>query len=165
MWLSDVRLIVLSASLLLLGGCGFQPIYGPGPDTPGFQRQVWVEPGLVRRDFELRERLVERIGYAPREARYTLNFEIDVQETRLALEVGGQFSRNSLLGTAKYSVVDNTSGKTVHTGEVRSRAAYSATAETYPTQVAADDAEFRVARSLADLIANRIELTYPRWPE
>ena len=164
MWLSDVRFIVVSA-VLLLGSCGFQPIYGPGPDAPGFHRQVWVEPGLVRRDFELRERLVERIGYASRGARYTLSFEIDVQATRLALEVGGQFSRNSLLGTANFRVVDNTTGETVHTGEVRSRAAYSATAETYPTQVAADDAEFRIARSLADLIANRIELAYASWPE
>ena len=164
MWLSDARLGVTLAGLLLLGACGFQPVYGPGPDAPGFQRQVWVEPGLVRRDFELRERLVDRIGHASREARYTLSFEIDTEETRLALEVGGQFSRNSLLGTARYSVVDNLSGKTVHTGEVRSRAAYGGTAATYPTQVAADDAEFRLARSLADLIANRIELTYASWP-
>ena len=164
MWLSDARLVVALAALLLLGACGFQPVYGPGPDAPGFQRQVWVEPGLVRRDFELRERLIDRIGHAYRDARYTLSFEVATEETRLALEVGGQFSRNSLLGTARYSVVDNASGKTVHTGEVRSRAAYGGTAETYPTQVAAEDAEFRLARSLADLIANRIELTYASWP-
>ena len=135
MWLSDARLVVALAALLLLGACGFQPVYGPGPDAPGFQRQVWVEPGLVRRDFELRERLIDRIGHAYRDARYTLSFEVATEETRLALEVGGQFSRNSLLGTARYSVVDNASGKTVHTGEVRSRAAYGGTAETYPTQL------------------------------
>ena len=45
------------------------------------------------------------------------------------------------------------------------RAAYGATAETYPTQVAAEDAEIRLVRLLADLIVSRIELTYGSWPE
>ncbi|MDE2912284.1 MAG: LPS assembly lipoprotein LptE [Paracoccaceae bacterium] len=164
MWLSERLILPVAAGLLLVFcSCGFEPVYGTGATGPGFQGRVHVVPGTDRADFELRERLVERLGPAEESAPYSLEFEMSVTERRLALEREGQFARHSLDGTVTFRVTDRTTGKTVYTATAWSRAAYGATVATYPTRVAARDAELRLARSLADRIVARVELTWGRW--
>ena len=49
MWWCDPRFLLGAVAALWLAGCGFEPVYGPGASAPGFQKQIQVEPGRVRR--------------------------------------------------------------------------------------------------------------------
>jgi LPS-assembly lipoprotein len=153
---------VLGAGLPLTA-CGFEPVYKQGSLAAGLQGQIVVSVLEGRNGFELRERLEERLGFAQSDAKYSLKFTLSIKSEDLTVSSDAEITRFNLEGVSAFSVTDRTTGAIVFRDSVRSFTAYSATSETYPTRVAEQDANIRLAQSLAELITTRLSITAKDW--
>jgi LPS-assembly lipoprotein len=168
MWLSEhgIRFRAISlllAGILLLGGCGFQPLYGTGKAATEVRGDISIDVVRGHNAFELRERLEERLGASGPGSRYALGFTLRITSSGLGVSDAAEITRYNLTGIAEYTVRDLTTGTVAFKDRVKSFTAYSATSETYPTRIAERDANVRMARSLADLMATRIATTAQDW--
>jgi LPS-assembly lipoprotein len=147
---------------IALSGCGYTPIYGEGTAATSLREKIEITAGKGRESFEMRERMVERFGFA-NNPRYTLVFSYDVSSKGLAVSTTAEITRYNLTGISEFKVTDISTGKVVFSSKVKSLTAYSATSETYPTRVAEQDARTRLALTLADQIITRVSSTASQW--
>ena len=147
---------------IALGGCGFTPIYSEGSAASALHGKIEITSGTGREFFEMRERMIERFGFAE-DPRYTLVFSYVVDSEGLAVSSTAEITRYNLDGISDFKVMDTASGAVVFSGQVKSKTAYSATSETYPTRIAEQDARSRLALALADQIVTRISATASSW--
>ena len=155
------KILSLISLPVLLGACGFSPIYSDGSAASALQGRVEITAGKGREYFEMRERLIERFGFA-NDPRYTLTFSYIVDSEGLAVSRTAEITRYNLDGISDFKVTDS-NGVVVFSGSVKSTTAYSATSETYPTRVAEQDARSRLALALADQIVTRVSATASSW--
>ena len=153
----------LLLSTLALPACGFQPVYRAGGTAVALQNRIAIDVVKGRNGFELRERLEERLGRADADAPYVLTFRLTIVESGVAVTEDEGTTRENLLGTAAFTIRRVDSGSIVFQDSVRNITAYSTTSETFPSAVAETDANLRLARVLADQIAERIALTSGTW--
>jgi LPS-assembly lipoprotein len=155
---------ILSAFCIasLLGACGFTPIYGDGSAASNLQGKIEIGTGKGREFFEMRERLIERFGFA-NTPQYNLTYTFYADSKGLAVSTSAEITRYNLYAISNFKVTDITSGAVVFSGVVKSTTAYSATSETYPTRAAQQDARVRLATSLADKIITHISGTAAQW--
>jgi LPS-assembly lipoprotein len=146
----------------LLGACGFTPIYSDGSAASNLQGKIEISSGKGREFFEMRERLIERFGFA-NTPQYKLTYTFSEITKGLAVSTSAAVTRFNLYGTSKFKITDMASGAVVFSDVVKSTSAYSATSETYPTSIARQDARSRLATSLADKIITRISGTASQW--
>lgn len=156
------KAVAVIALSLALGGCGFTPIYSEGSSASGLRGKIEIAAGKGRESFEMRERLIERFGFAT-DPRYALAFSYEVESDGLAVSGTAEITRYNLKGVSVFKVTDIATGKVVFSATVKSITAYSATSETYPTRVAEQDAHSRLALALADQIVTRISSTSSQW--
>lgn len=162
MWCSDPRAFVLAAALLL-GGCGFQPLYAPGSPAANMIGTIAVAP--IAGDepaFAMRERLTERLGEAE-VADYRLEVAFRLNRRGVALTQQDYTTRYNLTGTADYRLIPAAGGPPVRAGQVESFTGYSApeseTASAFASRSAEQDAERRLAATLADQIVLELAIT------
>lgn len=155
------KILSLIALPVLLGACGFSPIYSDGSAASDLHGKIEITAGKGREYFEMRERLLERFGFT-NDLRYTLIFSYVVDSEGLAVSRTAEITRYNLDGISDFKVIDG-NGVVVFSGQVKSTTAYSATSETYPTRVAEQDARSRLALTLADQIVTRISATAASW--
>jgi LPS-assembly lipoprotein len=155
---------VLTALCLtsVLGSCGFSPIYSDGSAASDLQGRIEVTAGKGRESFEMREHMIERFGFA-KNAKYNLSYTYFSESEGLAVSTSAEITRYNLDGISSFKVTDTTSGAVVFSGVVKSKTAYSATSETYPTRVAEQDAQSRLALALAEQIITRVSATATQW--
>lgn len=163
MWLCNRRTFLGGAGLGLLSACGFTPVYKQDGAASGLFNQMTFTVVEGRFGFELRERLIERLGMAAPDARYRLTFDLDIESRDLVVNETKDVIRYNLTGVAKYSVTDRTTNALLFRDTVKSLTAYSATSDTYPTTVAERAANIRLVRSLADLMVARLSITAQDW--
>lgn len=111
----------------------------------------------------MREKLESRLGFAQPDARLSLSYDLEITSQDLTVSSTAEITRFTLQGTSKFTVTDRQTGKSLYTDSVRSFTAYGATSETFPTSVARQDAEIRLAQALADLIVTRLSITADNW--
>jgi LPS-assembly lipoprotein len=168
MWWSDAapRRAVLVFGLAALAGCGFRPLYGEGSPAAEMLGRVAVEPLEGDAGFALRQRLVERLGPATAPT-HRLEVDLDLEQEGVALTQEDVTTRFNVVGTAAFRLLPLAGGPPAAEGEVRSVTGYSApaarTSAAYATLVAEEDAEARLARTLADQIVQRLALTAGDW--
>lgn len=163
MWLCNRRTFLSGAGLGLLSACGFTPVYKQGGAASGLFNQMTFTVVEGRFGFELRERLIERLGMAAPDARYRLTFDLDIESRDLVVNEAADIVRYNLTGVANYTVADRATNTLLFRDKVKSLTAYSATADTYPTTVAERAANIRLVRSLADLMVTRLSVTVQDW--
>lgn len=163
MWLCSRRIFLGGAGLGLLSACGFSPVYKQGGAASGLFNQMTVTMVEGRFGFELRERLIERLGQAAPDARYRLTFDLKIVSRDLVVNEAADIIRYNLTGVANFSVADRATNALLYRDTVKSLTAYSATSDTYPTTVAERAANIRLARSLADLMVTRMSVTAQDW--
>lgn len=160
MWCCDRR--ALLGALLVLGGCGFQPLYGPGSPATAMQGKIAVgvidgEPGFV-----MRERLTERLGEAMAPD-YKLDVTLKLVRRGVALTQQDYTTRYNLTGTATYKLTPIAGGPPVQFDTITTFTGYSApqseTASAFASLSAEQDAELRLARTLADQILLQLAVT------
>ncbi|HET9067081.1 MAG TPA: LPS assembly lipoprotein LptE [Amaricoccus sp.] len=164
MWWSRRALLAGAASAL--AACGFTPLYAPG--APASRMAGRVEVGVVEGGpgFALRERLTGRLGPATTPT-HRLEVELRLTRTGVALTQENVTTRFDVIGTASYTLVPLAGGPPAASGVVRSITGYSAPetpgGSAFAAQAALDDAEERLALTLADAILQRLALAAGDW--
>lgn len=156
-------LLAASASL---AACGFSPLYAP--DAPASRMAGKVEVGLVEGapGFALRERLTGQLGPAAAPT-HRLDVDLELTRTGVALTQQNVTTRFDVVGRASYRLTPIAGGPPVASGVARSITGYSAPespgASAFAARAALDDAERRLAITLADEILQRLALSAASW--
>jgi LPS-assembly lipoprotein len=163
MWLFSRRLLLIG--FLLLTACGYEPIYGVDKPANKIMGKIDVEVSNGRNAFELRDRLIERLGDLESAPTYFLKFTSSIKSKNLTISKDNDVTRYTLLGETNFDLVDMASKKVIYTNTITSNTAYSATAGTYQTAVAERDANVRLSRDMADKIVTLLLMTAKDWLE
>ena len=160
------RILAALAAAAGLSGCGFTPLYAPG--APATRMAGRVEVAIIDGGpgFALREQLTGRLGPADA-ATHRLEVELRLARTGVALTQQDVTTRYDVVGTATYRLVPLAGGLPVTSGVVRAITGYSApeakAASAFASQAALEDAERRLAVTLADDILRRLALAADDW--
>lgn len=153
MWFSDRRAFLVGlASLAGLAGCRFTPAYAPGGTGRALTGAVRADDPVSRNDYSFVAALEERLG-RPEAPRFALSYRIGLQF------VGGGSSRVQLFGTLDFVLSDIATGLERAAGRIEGNAGYSTTSTQLAEQIAAEDAELRLMRMLADGLITRLLTT------
>ena len=155
----------LLIGFLLLTACGFEPIYGVDKPANKIVGKIDIEVSNGRNAFELRDRLIERLGVLESDPTYLLKYRSSIKSKNLTISKDNDVTRYTLQGETNFDLVDLTSKKVIYTNTIVSNTAYSATAGTYPTAVAERDANIRLSRDMADKIVTLLLITAKDWIE
>lgn len=152
------------AGLLLLQGCGFEPLYadtsamGPGVSTQ--LSTIYVEPISERVGYDLRNDLLDRLDGTSNAngARYRLKLYVTELEEPVVFQPNTSITRYNYTLTAHYDLVARDATQPLKSGDVTAFAAYNVAASPYlySTVAAQRDAKNRAANDIAERI--RIEL-------
>jgi LPS-assembly lipoprotein len=150
-------------ALLPLAACGFEPVYGTGTAASNMLGKIEIQVVKGRNGFELRDRLVERLGSADSAAPYALSFKTTIISDDLTISDDSDVTRFTLEGVTQFRVISKDSQTIVYSGTVTSNTAYSATSGTYATSIAERDANVRLNRDMADKIITILSITAKEW--
>ena len=153
----------LLVGFLLLTSCGFEPIYGVDKPANKIMGKIDVEASNGRNAFELRDRLIERLGVLESAPNYLLKYTSSIKSKNLTISKDNDVTRYTLQGETNFDLVELASKKVIYTNTIVSNTAYSATAGTYPTAIAERDANVRLSRDMADKIVTLLLITAKDW--
>ena len=146
------------AACLLLGACGFHPMYGSAL-APQLS-SVFVEPIAERDGYELRNSLIDLLqsdGDAAGKA-YRLKIFLNESSQGIALQNDATITRYNNRLEAHYTLTD-TRGNVLTTGTQTEMSAYNVVASPYATLSAEQDSSKRAALDVAE----RIHLDLGVW--
>lgn len=151
--------LVATLGLLLLGGCGFTPLYAAPGVSPGLSAVETIAPE-GRSGALLRESLddaLARDSAVP--ARWRL--EVSLRESRIARgrRSDGVASRYEYVVTADWTLTSRTDGVVAIRGTSRSEVTFDRADQPYAAIAAQQDAEQKVA----DELARKIQVDLAVW--
>jgi LPS-assembly lipoprotein len=168
MWSSDRRrvLSLVAASPLLVAGCGFEPLYGTGSPAGGMEGRVEVAAIDGDAGFTMRERLTERLG-EDGQPTHRLTVDLALRQVESGITQQSEIVTYSVIATADIRLAPLAGGPPVLVERLTQQTAYTApvssTSFAYASRVARQDAERRLARTLADRIVMRLAVTAEDW--
>jgi LPS-assembly lipoprotein len=169
--------------LLLVCGtvaCGFQPLYGPPPESadgaaaaaPGTApptnvaalATVSVDRIPNREGQQLRTRLTQLLGGDGGSQRYRLDVTIKTESESLALRRTGLATRASLRMSAQYRLVDVNTDQVVLKSAARGISSYNLLDQDFSTLASLQDAQNRLIDQMAVDIRNRLAVFFLAGP-
>lgn len=156
----DRRAILLS--LLGLGACGYEPVYGPGGSAEALRGQIDVDDPIDPEGFALVRQLERRLGL-PQAPVYRLSASIALEEDELGILQDQTITRYNVVGEAAYTLTEISTGIAVTSGVASSFTSYSATGTTVATLSAQRDARERLMVILADQITAELLASSSEW--
>lgn len=156
MWLSDRRGFLASlAALGLAAACGFRPVYGPGGQGRALRGAIHLDDPVSRADFQFVSAFEDLLG-RPNAPHYALAYVISLENIAggTIQDIGA--TRIQRFGTLDFTVTDIATGAEVATGQLRNNTAYSTTTTQLATLRAAEDADLRLMRLLAEALVTRL---------
>ncbi len=152
---------LLPLALLLLAGCGLQPLYSGGGKGPVAQslRSVAVAPIEGRAGWLVRTALEDRLGTpAAGAAAYRLEVQLDDDITGFGIRSDDAVTRERRTLRARYRLVDASVGTVLLDATAGSDAGIDVVSSEYATVAAEQTALERLSEVLADQIVARIGL-------
>lgn len=148
---------------LLLGGCGFQPLYGErgiGAGAAEKLETVDIAPIPDREGQKLRNLLIDRFYTTsrPAQTRYRLDASLNVVEQKLALQKDASAVRAQLLVNAPYRLVDTSNGQVVFQANSRSMISYNVLEQHYAGVLTVENAYDRALTEISGDIASRVAM-------
>ncbi|MBC8269635.1 MAG: hypothetical protein H8E36_12875 [Rhodospirillaceae bacterium] len=189
MWLSKsprqqlVRFCVVILVALLVGACGFRPLYGRhgAGIAPAEQYLARIEIKQIedRIGQQLRNNLLSRLTPkgSPDRPLYSLSIQISESISNLGVKRSAVVTRGNLRVLAQYSMVklhfneQSTAGKeavlnsSLTSGTVLSISSYDLPQAQYAALAALKDARTRAVKELADDIRTRLAVYFKQNPE
>jgi LPS-assembly lipoprotein len=161
-------LIPVSWLLLLLGGCGFHPLYAES-------EQAIDEPALATiKVLPIKDRIGQmlefslRSSFNPRgiavEPRYRLAVALTVTRVDLGIQRDATSTRGRVDVQASIQLLDPKDGKAVYSSRTQSTSAFNILNDAYAAEVAEEDARTRTVRDLTEEIRARVALFLRRRP-
>jgi LPS-assembly lipoprotein len=146
--MSRIKFIVAIIAALLIGGCGFTPVYTPGSQTAVAMSNIAIAEPQTKQDYILVRHLEERLGRTPGADRL-LNYDIWIYEEGYYMT-----PRFQLVGQVDYQLVDAATGEHLITGTVKNFTGFTSTESL--ENVVRRDAEERLLVILADDIVSEL---------
>jgi LPS-assembly lipoprotein len=149
---------------LLLGACGFRPLYSRSSDldTVPQMAAVQIEPARNRLGLQVRNGLIDALGAGAETANplYVLSFNTFETPSAVLVTQRETVTRYSLSVVTTYALRDSETGESLLSGAVTSIAAYNVLRAEYANLVAEEDARKRAALDAADQIRVRLALYF-----
>lgn len=168
-WCSGRRDFLLASGAgisLLLGGCGFRPLYGRkslgAVDTQLSQIKIGTIPERVGQ--QLHNYLLDRLNRKgrPTDPGYLLTVDLDVGIVRQAFELDGTATRAKLTMTANFVLRDIVTERILLRNFARSVTSYNIVSSAISTRSAELDAKDRAAREVSDEIRMLLAIYFQR---
>jgi LPS-assembly lipoprotein len=153
-----MKKLAVLAACLLLGACGFHPMYGNAL-APQLS-SIYVEPIPERDGYELRNTLIDLLQSdgVPAGKTYRLKIILNESIQGIALQNDATITRYNNTLDARYTLSD-THGNVLTSGSQTKLSAYNVVQSPYATLVAEQDASKRAAQDMAE----RIRLDLGVW--
>lgn len=151
---------------MLLGACGFQPIYGAGESFNGAVvaelAAVRIAPIADRVGQIVHNDLLDRLTPfgAPAQPRYELAVRLAESKEGLAIQIDNTITRFNLTLTATYRLEEAASRAVVAAGSIRATAAYNVLRSDFANVIAERDAQRRAAREVAEELMTRLAVHF-----
>jgi LPS-assembly lipoprotein len=154
-----IRALAL-AMLLLLGGCGLQPMYGGGSGgkVASGLGAIRVSPIPERAGWLVRNALVDRLGGEAASPAYRLEVVLDDRLTSFGIRGDSAATRELRTLRARYRLVDLATGEVVLDATAGSDAGIDVVSSEYATVAAEQSAQERLAQVIADQMVSRLAL-------
>ena len=160
------RLCILVA-VLLLSGCGLQPMYAGGGSGAVAQGLAGIEvppiegkAGWLIRNALVDRLGVDRLGQKSRSPRYRLDVRLDDKLEGLGLLSDDTIGRERRTLRARYQLVDTANGDILLDATAGSDAGIDIVSSEYATIAAEQTALENLARQVADRIVTRLSLQF-----
>jgi len=158
-----MRIPVSLGLLLVLAGCGLQPMYAGGGNGAVAQGLARIDVSAIegRAGWLVRNALVDRLGVAGGSGsgpRYRLDVRLDDQLAGFAVLSDDTIGRERRTLRARYQLVDLGSGKVVYDATAGSDAGIDVVSSEYATIAAEQTALENLAKDVADRIVTSIAL-------
>jgi len=160
------RRLALLASLLLLAGCGFRPLYGTtGPGTAPGQSlaTIYVEPIPERVGYELRNSLLDLLNASGQSEETSYRLKLVLTEDRtegVALQRDATITRYNYHLTARYDLFARGGTAPITSGEVSALTAFNVASSPFATVIAERDASDRAANDIAERIRTELAVYF-----
>lgn len=158
-----MRILLPLAALLVLTGCGLQPIYAGGVNNAAVQGLAAVEvaPMPGRAGWLMANALEDRLAVGGNAApRYRLDVRLDDRLEGLGLLNDDTIGRERRTLRARYQLVDIASGEILLDATAGSDAGIDVVSSEYATIAAEQTALERLADEVADQIVTSISLSF-----
>jgi LPS-assembly lipoprotein len=160
------RRAALLGACLTLGACTFRPLlHAKADDSVRSELEAISITGLDDRLGQLvRNALLDEFNPAGAEVppRYILDVELDRSATALGIQLDDVITRFNLTLTARFQLLDSTSGNLLYESFVQRVASYNVNPAPYATLAAEVDAERRLAREVGDNIGTMLAVHFAR---
>lgn len=154
-----IRALALAA-LLLLGGCGLQPMYAGGASgtVASGLSSIQVAPIPERAGWLVRNAVVDRLGGESSNPTYRLEVELDDDLTGFGIRGDSSVTRERRTLRARYRLVELATGQVVLDATAGSDAGIDVVSSEYATVAAEQTAQERLALVIADQMTSRLAL-------
>ena len=142
-------------ALLLLGACGFEPVYAQSTSTNSVRNNFDLSAPTDRGTYEFHHNLKGQISDNP-QAQYALSYTIFQSATNAATDADGKSHRGVLKGSLAYRITRKINGQTVKTENVKGFTSYSALASSVASDAAGRDATKRLMKILSDNLVDEL---------
>lgn len=163
-----MKWLTVASVALVLGGCGFTPLYGMhegGGRTNTELGQIKVlEIDSGRTGHDVYNALIDNLSPSgePGEPDYELRVRLTEDREGVAIERDASITRYNFQLNASFRLVDIRSGNVIYEGRSRSIAAYNVVESQFATLSARRDAEERAATELSEDIKLRLAIFFDR---
>ena len=162
------RRAVLLGACLALGACTFRPLmHATGDESVRGELEAVSITGLDGRLGQLvRNALLDELNPTGADVpqRYILQVELQRSAQALGIQIDNVITRFNLALTARFQLLDATSGETLYQSRVQRVASYNVSLAPYATLAAEVDAERRIAREVGDNIGTQLAVHFARQP-
>ncbi|MEL0285704.1 MAG: hypothetical protein VW949_04040 [Paracoccaceae bacterium] len=153
--MSLYKRIIGFRALLLLGACGFKPVYATSTSTNSVRNNFDLSAPTDRGTYEFHHNLNGQISDNP-QAQYALSYTIFQSATNAATDADGKSHRGVLKGSLAYRITRKINGETVKTGKVKGFTSYYALASSVASDAAGRDATKRLMKILSDNLVDEL---------
>lgn len=161
---------LLCVVLMLLSGCGFQPVYGTVGDRDIEVATYLSSIRLKQKSGVMGQQLQNQLEdlFSPDSAdslygeSFQLEFDVDSKRDAVVIEQDGSISRFNILLTSHYKLIDEETGEVLDKGTVRRTASFYNAPEKFSAYIAEKDAMVRALREMAEDYKMRMAAYFAR---
>lgn len=146
--------------LLMLGGCGFAPLYAQQGVTSSLA-QIDIDVPQTRTGYFLEQDLRNGFGEDLTSAKaYTLNVTMNEEHYAVGYKVDETSTRSEITSTVTYKLSDNASGKTLYQNKFTETVTYDTSRSPFTGVISQENAQQRVATSISEKIQSELALYF-----
>lgn len=173
-----MTLVLVALPLIFVGGCGFEPLYGPQSTSSG--EALGVEHSLAgikiaplpkREGQILHNHLLDKLNPSgePMDPQAHLQVSVSLDKHSISVRKDGTTQRFNMVATAQLILRDKEDKKVLYTDTIKRTASFSlgdATAEFgYASTVSETDAKKRTLLLIAEDMQIMLATYYKKWPK